>query len=309
MLSFPDPPQKELPSSSWHHFTMWEKVNDVIYSLPNYFDTELVIKGINVTEIYSIGSAFATVIETQVVDMLNRLRNIWDPHNNYSDYAFFRQSQTFPDVLLRHAENERDILFGVELKSWYVLSKEGEPSFRYKVTPGICTTPDLLVVVPWILSEVISGEPRLLPVYKELAKYAAEYRNYYWQQSRIMSGKSPVIVAPPSKNIYPYPSSKQEASDKATDDKGGNFGRIARANLMDSYVAKIKALDYLGIKVTHWIEFFKAIAETSTDVEIEHKIESLRTRILSESVPTKTEAQSALLEILDQLERMWVNLP
>ena len=31
--------------------------------------------------------------------------------------------------MLRSLRDENEILFGIELKSWYVLSKEGEPSF------------------------------------------------------------------------------------------------------------------------------------------------------------------------------------
>jgi hypothetical protein len=48
---------------------------------------------------------------------------------------------------------------GIELKGWYVLAKEKEPSFRYKVTLTVCAPADLLVVVPWALSNVISGRP------------------------------------------------------------------------------------------------------------------------------------------------------
>jgi hypothetical protein len=163
----PDPPSRFFPDQQWEHYVVWHRVNDLIYSLPNYFEAELVIRGINVTEVFSIGSAFATVIETQVVNILNKLRSIWDTENAYSKYAFIRQSQTFPDVLLRNLEKPDDIVFGIELKSWYVLSKEGEPSFRYKVDPDACAAADLIVVVPWILSDVISGAPRLLAPFKE----------------------------------------------------------------------------------------------------------------------------------------------
>ena len=94
-------PRKIEPDSSWSHFKVWERVDDLIYSIPAYFETELLIKGINVTEIFSVGGAFASVVEAQVVNILNSLRHIWDPDNEYADYAFVRQSQTFPDVLLR----------------------------------------------------------------------------------------------------------------------------------------------------------------------------------------------------------------
>lgn len=116
-------PQRKFPKNEWNHYNVWDRVNNLIYSLPNYFETDLIIKGINATEIFSIGSAFTTIIDSQVVDILNRHRSIWDPENEYSNYMFVRQSQTFPDVLLRNIENEKDILFGIELKSWYVLSR------------------------------------------------------------------------------------------------------------------------------------------------------------------------------------------
>ena len=106
-------------------------------------------------------------------------------------------------------------------------------------------------MIPWLLSDVISGKPRLLRPYIESVKYAAEYRNYYWQKSRIERNKISAIRTPPDSNCHPYPSSKQEAVDQAQDDKGRNFGRIARAGILDEYVTYIKAQDYLGIKIVH----------------------------------------------------------
>jgi len=76
------------------------------------------------------------------------------------------------------------------------------------------------------LSDVISGTPKVLQPYTELALYAAEYCNFYWQRSRLERGEIAGITSPPETNCHPYPSSKQEASDEAAGDKGGNFGRI-----------------------------------------------------------------------------------
>ncbi len=306
-MTIPNAPIRTKPDGKWTHHRVWERVNAAFYSLPNYFETELVIKGINVTEIFSVGGAFSSVVETQVVTILNNLRNLWDPDNEYSRYAFIRQSQTFPDVLLRNLQDEEEVLFGVELKSWYVLSKEGEPSFRYQITPEACADADLVVIIPWILSDVISGTPKLLRPYTELARYAAEYRNYYWQKSRIEQGKNSSIRRPPESNRHPYPSSKQEASDEAEDDKGGNFGRIARAGILDEYITSLKEQDYLGIKMLHWIAFFKAISETRTDAEIERRLLSLKNQIQSEKTPSQL--QQAFLEILDRLEELWGTLP
>jgi len=301
-------PSEIVPDKKWTHYKLWERIKTIFYSLPNHFETELVIRGINVTEIFSVGSAFSTVIETQTVTLLNGLRNLWDSDNRYSEYAFVRQSQTFPDVLLINLHNESDILFGIELKSWYVLSKEGEPSFRYQITPEACAAADLLVVIPWLLSEVISGTPRLLTPYTESAKYTAEYRNYYWQKSRSERGENSAIHKPPLENRHPYPKSKQHASDEAENDKGGNFGRIARAGILDDYISGIKAQDYLGVRITHWITFFKAISETSTDVEIDKKLQRLKNQIqaeLSENEEDNSQYRKTFLEILYRFEELW----
>lgn len=304
------PPSKVLPAEEWPHHELWERVSTLFYALPNYFQTELVVKGINATEVFSVGSAFATVVETQVVTVLNGLRNRWDPDNEYSNYAFTRQSQTFPDVLLRNLQDEGDIIFGVELKSWYVLSKEGEPSFRFQVTPEACAPADLLVVVPWLLSEVISGRPKLLTPYKESAKYAAEYRNFYWQKSRKERGENPKIHPPPVTRRHPYPNSKEEASDRAEKDKGKNFGRIARAGVLDEYIESIKAQDYLGVRITHWVAFFKAISETGSSAQIERKIQRLKSQIQSNTISPNISADQAqyrevFLEVIERLEELW----
>jgi hypothetical protein len=304
-------PVKRLPERGWRYYDIWERVNDLTYSLPNYFKTDLNIKGVNITDIFSIGSIFANVIELEVVEILNKLRNIWDPENEYSNYAFIRQSQTFPDVLLKNMGSEDDVIFGIELKSWYVLSKEGEPSFRYKIDPNACAEADLLIIIPWLLSEAISGTPKLLKPYKELARYAAEYRNYYWMNSRRDTTRRNVIARPPG--VEPYPRSKEEASDKAEDDGGNNFGRIARSGIFDNYINGIKSSQYLGVKIDHWIGFLKAISETGTDDQIKRKIEDIRNEVQEEiseykSTEEKVEYQIAFLNIIERLEEIWKKL-
>jgi hypothetical protein len=297
------PPEYNEPKISWQHYEMWNTIRGLLGALPSYFSTELLIRGINATEIFAIGGALSAIVEIQVVVVLNKLRHIWDAKNHYVDYTFVRQSQTFPDVLLQSRTNRNDIIFGIELKSWYVLSKEGEPSFRYQITPKACAEADLLLVVPWILSDVISGTPKVLLPYTELAAYAAEYRNFYWQRSRLERGEMAGIKSPPQENCHPYPNSKQAASDEAEGDKGGNFGRIARAGLLDKYISSLIVEDYLGIKLMHWITFFKAIAESRHDNEVERKLQLLRVQMMRESGGI-TEKNRVFLEILDRVEQL-----
>lgn len=198
-----------------------------------------------------------STIEQEIIRTLNELRTDWDKENQYIDYTFVRQAEGFPDVLFLHRKS-REILFGIELKSWYLLAKEGEPSFRYKVDPEACAQPDLLVVVPWVLSDVISGTPRIYAPYVKMARYVAEYRNYWWQKER--RAESDATILRP-KNVKPYPKSREEYSDSPSSDKGSNFGRIARSEIMDSYVRSFDNLDLLGIRLRAWREFFKSGTE------------------------------------------------
>ena len=299
-------PLRQKPNENWEHFSVWQKVYDLIEALPNYFKSEILIKGINVTDIYAVGNLFSAVIEAQIVDMLNKLRDVWDSDNQYSNYTFVRQAQTFPDILLTNIQKNNDVVFGIELKAWYVFSKESEPSFRFTVDPDACAKQDLLVVIPWFLSDVISGTPSLMFPYIELGKYAAEYRNYYWSKSRETSTRSTMIVRPPVEFRRPYPQSKVEASDKAEGDKGNNFGRIARAGLLDEYLNKIKLIDYLGIRVSHWMKFFKAMSENKTSEEIDKQLDSILSSIVTEIEQSRNipEYQNIFLELFENLKKL-----
>lgn len=200
-------PQKQEPPETWEHHDVWVNVRDLIYALPNYFQTEIVIKGINATDLYSVGGLLANSIEQSLTSLLNKLRSVWDPDNKYPTYSFRRQAQTFPDVLLSNVSNRTDILFGIELKSWYVLSKEGEPSLRFKIDPDACSNADLLVVVPWLLSDIMAGNPTLLVPYIEYAKYVAELRNYHWTLSHPNDGDE-AVIRPSEEFRRPYPNAK-----------------------------------------------------------------------------------------------------
>lgn len=230
----------------------------------------------------------------------------------YSNYSFIRQSQTFPDIIFAKIQNPNEIIFGIELKAWYVFSKESEPSFRYTVDPDACNIQDLLIVTPWFLSEVISGSPTLMFPFIELGKYAAQYRNYYWINSRQTSGvRSLEIIRPPEQYRHPYPKSKEEASDKAEGDKGNNFGRIARAGILDEYLIKIRNMDYLGIKVAHWMKFFKAMSENKTSQEIDAQLNIILSSITVDIKNTKIipEYLNALQVVIESLKILCTTLP
>lgn len=179
MASMPAPPVEQSPDERWEHYNLWNAVRGAIAALPSRFQSELVISGVLATDLFAFNSSLGATIEEQVIASLNRLRTVWDPDQRYALYSFERQPQTFPDVILRTSSPnvEPKVILGIELKGWYVLTKEREPSFRYKVTPAVCAPGDLLVVVPWALDKVVSGSPQVFTPFVIGARHAADYRN------------------------------------------------------------------------------------------------------------------------------------
>ncbi len=217
-------------------------------------------------DLHTLGNVLGATVEEQVVQTLNEIRMVWDPKTEYQLYSFVRQGQTFPDVLLRSGENESDVIMGIELKSWYLLAKEAVPTFRFAVNRQACNPQDLLMVVPWALSNVLSGRPVAFTPWVENAKWAAEYRNYWWQEVRKTSEGVSSDIKEPS-NVKPYPKKSDKIEDKPFEDSGGNFGRIARTKIMDAYLQKSTELLICGITVKEWVSFFKKIRSNPRTVK------------------------------------------
>lgn len=276
-----NPPTRPNLPEDWQHTGLHKRVREAILALPSYFRTSTNIEGILATDIFTLNSALGATIENQVVSTLNQMRAVWDPDEEYLLYSFIRQSQTFPDVLLRRSSCEQaDIVFGIELKGWYLLAKEGEPSFRFQVTPTACAPQDLIVVVPWALSNIISGSPQVFQPYVESALYAAEYRNYHWEHVKESDLGSNSIIQP--SGISPYPCKSDPISDKPISDKGGNFGRFARTGIMDGYLVAIKIMSLCGIPAQNWLEFFKIFQDQKTTDQIHKELLRLRKRHTSD---------------------------
>ena len=208
------PTRLDGPSKSWEHRDLYDRVVKALYALPWEFDTDINIVGIRVTDLYTFNSALGAAIEQSVVENLNKLRPVWDPDDEYRLYRFVRQAQVFPDVRLQSGApgGKHDIIMGIELKGWFAMAKEGEPSFRYTVSPKVCAPQDLLVVYPWILKEVISGAPMLLQPFVEEARFAAETRNHYWRVERGRTGSAAQVIEPTTSKIYPAKGEKLQRS-------------------------------------------------------------------------------------------------
>lgn len=232
-----------------------DRVRDALTALPIHFQSPTVMEGLNATDLFALNTVLGATIEVQVVEALNRMRDVWDPQGEWPLHEFVRQAQTFPDVLLRRRSTEGvdDVAMGIELKGWYLLAKEAVPSFRYTVTPMACTEWDLLVVVPWCLSNVLSGRPRVLAPGVWSARYAAEYRNYWWQNIR--QARSETAIHMPE-GVEPY-SGRVHTVDEPVSDSGHNFGRIARIGIMNDWVDNAIQQPLAGIPARDWAAFLR----------------------------------------------------
>ncbi len=246
-----EPPTRKEPDVDWKHHGLWSKVKSAAQELDTYFKSTITVSGINATEIYSFGSVLGLAIEEEVVRSLNMMRAKWDD-GSYSDYKFIRQAQTFPDVIFTDAN---DILFGIELKSWYVLSKESEPSFRLKVNKNACTDKDLIMLVPWCFSNVLSGTPITFKPVVDSVRYYCEHRNYWWKH--VKNTKDATEIEEPT-NVKPYPNARDNISDSPLSDKGNNFGRIARMGLLEDFKDQVSEESLSGVRVRDWRNFFKS---------------------------------------------------
>lgn len=237
-------------------------VTDALLALPGYWSPSTFIEGMLAGDLFSLNSALGGTIEVQVVQTLNRIREVWDPNDEWQQYRFVRNSSCFPDVrLVGHVDGRLHTAIGIELKGWYLLAREGEPSFRYKVTPAACADVDLLAIVPWHLSNVVAGRPVVYEPWIASAKYVAESRNFWWEHERqaVDPDSASVRLAPGS--VSPYPESRAQTNDRAVNDGGNNFGRVARiGTLLDDYRTALFATEIVGIPAASWLAFLRVHA-------------------------------------------------
>jgi hypothetical protein len=303
MVDKPDPPDEATPDQDWEYYELWDAVRDALQVLPSLFSSDLVISGVRATDLHAFNTSLGASIEDQVVSGLNASRDAtWDKDGKYADLRFVRQAQTFPDVVLKPAAPPHvavDPVLGIELKGWYVLAKEGVPSFRYKVTPKASAPHDLLAVFPWALSQVISGAPELFEPFVVSARYAADYRNWWWKHERETKG-DPTIRVSTHEGYYPMKS--DEISDAPAED-AGNFGRIARTKLFhrNGYIDATFQAELSGIPLYAWRRFFELFSENNTEEQIRRALDRVASQVRKAAQPVAREKVAEIAENLSAI--------
>lgn len=256
-------------------YTLTQQLRNVAFpSLPVGCDIQNSYSGILATDLFSLNTLLGSMIESKVVLFLNAHRHLWDD-GPWTEYHFIRSGESFPDVRLVRKSNNRDVVLGIELKSWFILSKEGEPSFRYRTAAEACDPADLLCIVPWYLSDAVCGKPLLLSPWVFPARAAAEASKRYWllerQTEKPMTLTERSLDTPPG--VRPYMDNARDKTNyRPTNDGGNNFGRLARTGIMSEFVTETLQTDILGIPADNWRLFLKAHTDSNTLQDIQRKI-------------------------------------
>lgn len=274
--------------------------NVVFPSLPAECTIENNYSGILATDLFSLNTLLGSMIENKVVSFLNAHRHLWDD-GKWNEYHFIRSNESFPDVRLVKKGDNRDIILGIELKSWFILSKEGEPSFRYRTASEACDKGDLLCIIPWYLSDAVCGNPVLATPWVYSAKAAAEATKRYWiyerQTDKPMTLQERGLEVP--SGVRPYMENARDKTNyKPVNDGGNNFGRLARTGIMSDFVEETLLIDILGIPANNWRLFLKAHTDSCSLQDIQKKIGSIT------KIPQSEEFQNLMKALRDYLDEL-----
>lgn len=283
-------------------YSLIERLRTIAFpSLPAECVIENTYSGILATDLFSLNTLLGSMIESKVVAFLNSHRDLWDDSGDWKDCHFIRSNESFPDVRLVNVADKRNVVLGIELKSWFILSKEGEPSFRYKTASEACDKGDLLCIVPWYLSDAVCGNPVLTSPWVFSAKAASEMSKRHWVYLRQCNTPKSLTqrgLSTPD-GIKPY---MENARDKTNytplEDGGNNFGRLARTGIMDNFVKETLMTDILGIPANNWRLFLKAHTDADTLSDVQRKISQIT------QIPHSEKFNTIINELKDYIENL-----
>jgi len=249
----------------WPYFHLWERVREALFALPAYFRIDAGLPAIPATDLHAANTLLGAVIEESIPRTLNQLRTLWDADREFSDWEFHRQPQTFPDVVLRRVSPTGvETLFGIEIKSWYALSKEEEPSFRFNVNRNFCHPADLVAIYPWALDAAVAGKPTLFRPLVAGARKAARVREESWLQ-KAQSEEWKKIVKPNPDEARFHPTREDRINDTSPRDSGNNMGRLARTGIWKVEIDQLMIQERIsGIPLKAWQAFLSAFSESKT---------------------------------------------
>lgn len=144
-----------------------------------------------------------------------------------------------------------------------------------------------------------------LRTYIRSARFAAEYKNFYWEHRRSSSGNKNIKLSTATGH---YPIKSDLISDVPMEDSGGNFGRFARTEVMDEFTVEVGMQLLAGIPTQAWRKFFKVFTENPTPGAIDRLIATFeREQRNSPDSLLKTDVQVAQLrKIVEEMADLFV---
>ncbi|WP_443094837.1 hypothetical protein [Rothia koreensis] len=296
-----EPPTRPQLADDDPRTSLQNGIRAALLALPGEFRFKHNVSGVAATDLFNLNTFLGAGIELEVVRTLNALRPIWDPDNEWSTYKFERSNQAFPDVRLvdRSSTTQENIALGIELKGWWMLAKEGVPSLRYQVSPDACTDFDLVCVVPWHLSSAVSGEAMVVAPWVESARYAAEWRDYWWQHLRTSSHDTSIDYP---EDAAPYPTKADRVTAIPAYDGGKNYGRLPRSRpLMDTFIQDTMSVPILGIAADSWVKFLQLHKD---NVDPDFIANELQRRLDIKNQELAPDIAARILSALDDIENL-----
>ena len=106
-------------------------------------DLKLPLPG-DLKDISKASALVSGVIEDRIPALLNSVRNqTWDEDATLQAFEFRRDTIGFPDILLVERTDPTNVIFEIEAKSWYILSRDALTA-RFETSPEIMRTGHLL---------------------------------------------------------------------------------------------------------------------------------------------------------------------
>lgn len=158
-----------------------QKVREAVLALEGSVISDLVLPlpG-DLKDISKAAALISGVVEDRIPEMLNRVRSTtWDEDGKLGAYEFRRFTIGFPDILLVERANPDNVLFEIEAKSWYILSKDALTA-RFLTSANFINDGTLVIIVGWMLDGVVSGSPVLLRIHVADAAELAQQRDAQW---------------------------------------------------------------------------------------------------------------------------------
>jgi len=114
----------------------------------------------------------------------------------------------------------------------------------------------------------------------------------------------PAAAIEPAAHQTPYPNKGQKFNDEAVSgDSGGNFGRVARGGVMQTFIDEMMLQPVAGIPLTAWQRFLKIFSESVTEVKLRNQLQQIGINN-AQAIQQSEESKAAFAHFAESIERL-----